>query len=293
MISVELFKYSFDNKTHLDASEDLVRFPIYKSGNMKHNGRSGSYVTPYRTLRNYSSQYKLSITYSPNFRYELDVNDLLSKDIRFLNNNQSDLGNYSDLKEDKLERVWPAFGYYGGAREIFVAFNRGFHLNIGQSWYKFNVPGRMDFYHSDDDEEVKDKLVLNFVQNLYSLLGDEATGNEYISAKIKPSVGMAFNIPHYHKFDFNLTASIAYRELCTDSYVKCWLNAWKDDESNKCRYIYNIQEGEYLFKRQCLRSLVHISDFTLNVFKPLFSALNNILHFNNCLENSLFCVRLP
>ncbi|MEM0135025.1 MAG: hypothetical protein QXU18_07355 [Thermoplasmatales archaeon] len=290
---MDLFKYSFNEIFEINASDDSVKLPIKGSRNKKHNGRTGSYVTPYRSYQNYSSQYKLSITYSPNFRYKLDVNALQHNRITFLDDKQKDLGPFSKLDTGKLPRVWPAFGYFGGAREIFVEFKSDIKLKIERQFYEFKIPGRMDFYHSDDDEEVKGQFISNFEQNIPRLLGDAVTDEEDLPAKINQSVGIAVNVKNYDHCDFNLTASIAYKELAGDCFVKCWLNAWKDDDSSKRRYIYNIQEEKYLFKWQSLRSLVSISDFTLNVFKPLYSAFNNILNSKGCFTNSLFYVTLP
>ena len=151
MKNLDFFKYTFAIIPALLASDDNIVFPIKGAGVPKHNGRKGSYVTPYNGSKNYSAQFRLSISSSPNFKNMIDSADLLSLErkggLKLLDNKQNNLGSVTTLKLDDLPRVWPSYGYFGGAREIFLDFDKSTQLKLAQK-YKFNIPGRRDFYHS-------------------------------------------------------------------------------------------------------------------------------------------------
>lgn len=296
-MTMNLFKYTFDQRAMLTASDDNVKFPIKGAKVTKHNGRKGSYVTPYRVGKNYTAQFRLSITSSPNFRYRLDSNDLLSLEslnsVKFLDNRQNNLGTLSSLKLDNLPRVWPSYGYFGGARELFVEFNQGTQIKLDKRKYHFKIPGRRDFYHSDDDEEVKIQLIKNILQGMQSLLGQDDLQSETGNAKITQFAGVAINIEDYRKCNVNLTASIAYKDLFGDSFVKCWLNAWNDDEVKLRRNVFLTQDAEYFFKGISIKYLSSLPNFSKDVFLPLYSVLKNYIQSKGCFKKSLFYLRLP
>ena len=110
---LNLYRYSFDRVGFVYPKEDSIRFYINSKARSKHDGRKGAYVTTYKSFKNYSAQYKLSITTRPNFRYDLGANDLLilerSSKLKILDNKQQEKGKIIDLDGKNLPRVWPAF----------------------------------------------------------------------------------------------------------------------------------------------------------------------------------------
>lgn len=295
---MEFFKYTFKDILSLGASDDNIIFPIKGNSVLKHNGRKGSYVTPHNISKNYSAQFRLAISFSPNFRNMLDSKELLCLErnggLRLLDNEQHQIGSLSTIKLDDLPRVWPSYGYFGGAREIFLEFHKNALLKLARN-YTFNIPGRMDFYHSDDDEEVKMKFINSVLQGIYSLFGEEELeiSDGIGSAKITQSGGIAINFANYKRCNVNLTASISYKELVGNTYVKCWLNAWKDDENKLTRKIYFTQEAEYFFKGLNVKYLASIQKFPIYVFTPLFEVLKYYLHSKGCFKRILFNLSLP
>ena len=297
MINLDFFKYTFNNIATLVASDDNVIFSIKGAGIPKHNCRIGSYVTPYKVSKNYSAQFRLSLTSSPNFRNMIDSADLLSLEtkggLELIDNKQKNLGTLSNLKLADLPRVWPSYGYFGGAREMFVAFDKSTQLKLTES-PKFHISGRRDFYHSDDDEELKMQLILNILQGINSLLGQDDLQNETGNAKITQQGGIAINIENYRQCGVNLTASIAYRDFSGDTFVKCWLNAWNDDEIKLRRKMYFTLETEYFFKGLDLKYLATLQNFPVDVFIPLYNVfLKNYLNSKRCFKRSLFQLSLP
>ena len=293
---MDLFKYTFDKISTLSASDDNILFPIGVAAPAKHNGRKGSYVTPNRFSGNYTTQFKLSITSSPNFRYKLDYECLLNlnqeEKLKFLDNNQADLGPLPEINSKSFPRVWPSFGYFGGAREVFVEFDESSQLKLSRS-YKFKIPGRRDFYRSDDDEEVKSELIRNIQTNIRFFLGQQDIQNGNVSGKIKQSEGIAINIEGYLNCNVNITASIAYKDLHNDSFVKCWLTVWNDDSEKWIRNVYFTEDAEYFFSGLSVKYLASLEKFTVNVFSPLYDVLMNSQNSGQCFQKPLFYLNLP
>lgn len=291
---MDLYKYSFVNKTELIPTDDLVMFNIRGGSITKHNGRSGSYVTPYYLDKNYSVQFRLSISYSPNFRYELDSNRMLALEqngnLEFLDNIQVKLGTISQLKPRNLPRTWPAFSYFGGAREVFIKFPKNSQIPLNNE-YTFQIPGRFDFYHADDDEEVK----LAFLDNLWSMrgfLGTNFENAENIIIKITQDEGIAFNIANIMPNNINITASIAYKETSVGSFIKCWLYVWNDEENQLIRNFYFTNEAEYIFNGYNMKQLMQSQNFTQSVFTPLYDLLRDLFSKNSTSLKPLFYIRL-
>jgi hypothetical protein len=297
---MDFYKYSFDKKPALIATDDLVKFPIFVGGVPKHNGRTGSYVVPYTLGGNFSVQYKLSISYSPNFLYKLDSIEMLELEksgiLELLDNQQNKLNPISQLKLEDLPRIWPSFGYFGGAREVFVKFPKKSSIPLKYQ-HAFKIPGRRDFYHADDDEQIKLSLISGIVGYIRKKLGTEILRtffeNEgYIFAKVALNEGVAFNITKKIQKQINITSSISYKEITMGSFIKCWLNVWSDDETRGIREFYFVNEAEYIFNRYTLKQLIQIPNFTQSVFEPLFNSLVFLLGKKKVSMTPLFYIHL-
>ncbi len=291
------YKYSFSQRSFLSSYKDSVIFDIDISNPKKHTSREGAYVTPDQLCSNYRSRYKLSITYVPNFIYELDMNTLQTlfndKKLTLLDNKQREINDICNLDIENLNRVWPSFGYYGGAREVFLCFDSNSSINLNLS-HQFPIPGNLDFYHSDDDATISFSLddLIDGITNLYRSL------NEIINRDVKGQLkkfGKNVSINFTTNNNRNITASIAYNDLTPSTYVKCWLNVWNDNLTKKKRNIYFSQSAEYVFSKVDIQTLTANNKFTRNLFFPLFEELKSeIPDFKNngSLPNPLFSVNL-
>ena len=290
---MDFYKYSFDKKIVLSPTDDLVQFNIREDSNAKHNGRIGSYVTPCYLDNNYSVQHKLSISYTPNFRYKLNKIYLLGLEqtnkLNFFNNKQDKLKTLSQLDPECLPRTWPAFSYFGGAREVFIEFPKNSQIALDNEC-TFKIPGRLDFYHADDDEELK----LAFIDNLWSMrnfLRTNFDNAKTITIKITRDERIAFNIEGILN-DINVTASIAYKEMSVGSFIKCWLYVWNDEENQLIRNFYFTNEAEYIFNGYNMKQLMQSQNFTQSVFTPLYDLLRDLFSKNSTSLKPLFYIRL-
>ena len=297
---INFYKYSFDSKTELIARPDTINFKLGTTSNPKHNGRNGAYVTPFSVSKNYLAQYKLSITYAPNFRYSLSQNDIIDLycggKLELLDNEQNGLNDPSRITEAELPRVWPSFGYYGGAREVFLRFDSGEKLGLDPP-YIFSIPGNRDFYHSDDDEPVHfniDNILSGIIENFSDieiLLNSES--DETLGYGRAMGRNVSVNVSKYNTCDQNITASIAFNDMIFATFVKCWLNVWTDNRTNKKRCIYFSEYAEYNFQGFNLTTLSSIQGIATKMFKPLFETLKQKMGTDKCISgSSLFCVRL-
>ena len=76
----------------------------------------GIYLTSCRNLYSRYMEDHLSIGYSPNQIYSIDVNQLLSLGYKIIDNEDKEI---SPISVDNLKnRVWPAYGQVGGASEL-------------------------------------------------------------------------------------------------------------------------------------------------------------------------------
>ena len=245
---IQLYKYSFRSLLSLSSSTDSVLFNIDISNPAKHNGRKGAYVTPDNTLGNTSAKYNLSLTYYPNFRYELDqtlLNNLINKNkLIFMDNEQNKMEDPFNLNTNDLGRVWPSFGCYGGAREVFLCFDGNTTINLNQD-YVFPVPGSLDFYHSDDENTALGLTgLIDGIVRLYPRDDGYFTEAGLVQAK-RAGKNLSINIT-YNNY-INVTASIAYNDTAPSTYVKCWLNMWNDDSTSLMREIFFSMSAEYIF----------------------------------------------
>jgi hypothetical protein len=297
---MDFYKHSFDKMSALFPTDDLVKFPINGGGVPKHNGRSGSYVTPYPLGGNFSAQYKLSISYSPNFRYKLDSTEMLTLEksgrLELLDNQQNKLNSISQLKLEDLPRIWPSFGYFGGAREVFIKFPKNSSIPLKYQ-HAFRIPGRRDFYHADDDERIQRFLIKGLVEYIIERLRTEIfrtffENEGFIFAKVARNEGVAFNMTKTSKKQVNITSSIAYKEITMGSFIKCWLNVWSDDETRGIREFYFVNEAEYIFNRYTLKQLIQIPNFTQSVFELLFNSLKFLFEKKKVSMTPLFYIHL-
>lgn len=274
---LDLYKYSFGLINELVANNDTVNFPIRSSGPRKHNGRKGAYVTPNLLRGNYRAQYSLSITSTPNFRFTLDQGNIRSLEnsniLSFLDNNQVDLGHSSSLTLEKIPRVWPSFGYFGGAREVFLAFDKGSSIGLTRR-RRYRIPGGRDFYHFDDEENIRPVLLDGVVQGLLDAFEsmDPNVEGDAVSVK-RIGTGITANIPHFNGFDNNITSSIAFHDSRFETFIKCWVNVWSDDEKNLTRNFHFSQTAEYFFRGMSLSYLTGISSLTKLMFLPLYATV--------------------
>jgi hypothetical protein len=257
-------------------------------------------VAPYPLGGNFSAQYKLSISYSPNFRYKLDSTEMLTLEksgrLELLDNQQNKLNSISQLKLEDLPRIWPSFGYFGGAREVFIKFPKNSSIPLKYQ-HAFRIPGRRDFYHADDDEQIKLSIISGMMGYIREMLGTEILrtffGNEgLIYAKIALNEGVAFNMTKAGQKQINITSSIAYKEITMGSFIKCWLNVWSDDETRGIREFYFVNEAEYIFNRYALKQLIQIPNFTQSVFEPLFNSLKFLFERKKVSMTPLFYIHL-
>lgn len=274
---IQLYKYSFRSLLSLSSSTDSVLFNIDISNPAKHNGRKGAYVTPDNTLGNTSAKYNLSLTYYPNFRYELDqtlLNNLINKNkLIFMDNEQNKMEDPFNLNTNDLGRVWPSFGCYGGAREVFLCFDGNTTINLNQD-YVFPVPGSLDFYHSDDDENTALGLtgLIDGIVRLYPRDDGYFTEAGLVQAK-RAGKNLSINIT-YNNY-MNVTASIAYNDTAPSTYVKCWLNIWNDDSTSLMREIFFSMSAEYIFNKIDIQTLIIHNNLPKNLFYPLFEELKD------------------
>ncbi len=293
---MNLYKYSFAKGKNLTSSNDLTRFEIKKIGKIKHNGRRGSYITTYSDYRNYVAQYKLSITSTPNFRYRLRPNDISalesSGDLRFLDNAQKQLPKSSSLVESDLPRTWPSFGYFGGARECFAEFNQSKNIALINE-HPFPIPGRRDFYHFDDDERLNPSLISSIIKGIQDIFDgfDLQIREEYAQLKVIGN-GVSVNINHIFECDNNVTASIAFHETPLDTFIKCWVNIWRDDENSKKRLFFLTQTAEYFFRSMNLNFISQVPSISQAVFQPLYTPLLQSIASCGCFDNTEFYVKL-
>ena len=291
------YKYFFSQRSFLSSHKDTVIFDIDISNPKKHNSREGSYVTPDRFCSNFFSRYKLSITYVPNFRYELNMNTLQrlfkSNKLTLLDNKQQEINSIYALDLEALERVWPSFGYYGGAREVFLCFDTNSKIDLKLD-HQFPIPGNLDFYHSDDDETISFDLdyLIAGITNLYQSQNESLFGDGIVQLK-KTGKNVSINFTNYNKI--NITASIAYNDVTPSTHIKCWLNAWQDDLTLKKRNVYFSQSAEYIFYLVNITTLTRNNQFMRNLFYPLFDELkresSNFIK-NGSIQNPLFSIIL-
>ena len=169
---IDLYKYKYNWIDELQATEDSVKIEIKGGMHQKHNHRYGSYASPYFVKKNTSAQHRLSITYSPNYLYPIDSANLsqleINGNLTLRDNEQNVVGNLGGLTQANLPRIWPSFGYLGGAREVFMEFGRNAKVKL-QKPHKFSIPGKLDFYRQDDDEMLNLPFVENLLQSSMSL----------------------------------------------------------------------------------------------------------------------------
>ncbi len=289
-----LYKYSFNAMKEISASEDKVLFSIVGGKFTKHSGIKGSYLTPNGNFQNYSAQYRLSITSSPNFKHRIDPAELSILEsggkVQFLNNQHADIGPLGLLTEVKMPRVWPSFGYFGGARELFAKFESPTTLKINRT-HKFKIPGKRDFFQQDDDEMLDLSSVESILKGTvaYYLNSDRSIENG--NAKIYGS-GVSVNISNFERCRVNVTASVAFKSLLKDTFVKCWVTAWEDDEHNQKRYVYHFQSAEYFIANIDKKTLASDADFTQNIFLPLYDSLLKRIKTDGCPKSALFPIYL-
>ena len=291
---MDLYKYSFNSLNEISASEDKVSFSIIGGRFTKHDGSKGSYLTPNGNFQNYPAQYKLSITSSPNFKYRIeamDLNVLESKcKVLFLNNKHENIGPLKSLTLAKMPRVWPSFGYFGGARELFAKFESPNTLKINRT-HKFKIPGKRDFFQQDDDEMLDLSSVESILKGTAAYYMNSNRSIENANAKIYGS-SVSINITNFEGCGVNVTASVAFKSLLKDTFVKCWVTAWEDDEHNQKRYVYHFQNAEYFFANIDKKNLASDADFTQNIFLPLYDVLLKRIKTDGCPKSELFHINL-
>ncbi|WMT45443.1 MAG: hypothetical protein RE469_04420 [Cuniculiplasma divulgatum] len=290
---IQLYKYSFKFILYLNSSKDDILFDIDFSNPRKHNGRKGAYVTPDKLNSNFYVRYKLSLTYVPNYVSELDQKLLMplikNEQLRVLNNKQQDITPSFITNQDNFDRVWPSFGSYGGAREAFLCFDQNIKLGFGKI-NSFSIPGNMDFYHSDDDENIALDLIglLVEIAELYPH-GENYPGRENGQVK-RAGKNMSINVTY--SGHINITASIAYNDSTHSAYLKCWLNVWADFQTSMKREIYFSQSAEYLFEKIGLNELCQQKNLARNLFFPLFEELKSYIPRINAHLSSIYEVKL-
>lgn len=278
---------------YLSSSTDNVLFDIDLSNPGKHNGRKGAYVTPTRLNQNYYAKYKLSLTYVPNYINELDQNSLKQlinyKRVSIINNKQNDITQEILNGRDGFERVWPSFGSYGGAEEAFLCFDQNNQITFSKTDV-FSFPGGLDFYHSDDDENIGLDLA-NLITGITELYpsGDNYPERENGQAK---RIGNNVSINVTYNRNWNVTASIAYNNSTPSAYLKCWLNAWTDFPNSAVRKIYFSESAEYVFNKTDLYKLRQQRDLTKNLFFPLFEELKYHIPTINANLSPIYAVKL-
>lgn len=276
---IQLYKYSFRSLSSLSSSTDSVLFDIDISNPQKHNGRNGAYVTPDNFYGNIMTKYKLSLTYSPNYRFELDqisLNNLINiKKLIFMDNKQNEIKDPFTLNTNDLGRVWPSFGCYGGGREVFLCFDSNSTVNLNQN-YVFPVPGGLDFYHSDDDESI----AFDYTKLIEGILGLYPQDERYLMETGRGQakrIGKTLSTNVSYRNNWNITASIAFNDATPSTYVKCWLNMWNDDSTSLMREIFFSMSVEYIFSKIDMQTLKAQNELPKNLFYPLFEELKDLI----------------
>lgn len=222
-----LYKYSLDEKKSIEPGTiggKIIKYKIRKQGKNgnKEELTNGTFLTPntFDLKQPELAQTYLAITYTPKFENTFA-----------LNQGRVDLKNTDG--ELICTRIWPAFGYPGGAYEIILA--QGTLKNV--SLKLFPNGGKPDKYHFDGAKSGSlYTLLAHLVQGRIAFhLRREENNAEIvvIVAKVYDDAGTV--ISWAGKKDLRYSISCGYNK--NNGMVKFWGNLWKDIDE-KIRIVY-------------------------------------------------------
>ncbi len=251
---MKLYNYSLNK--HLNnciKCSNLQSLYSFQGYSIKNTISCGIFLTSNNFKRSDLAQEKLSITYRP--KYRSSIQNTLP--INLYKNYGSKLTDHN--QDDNYSRVWPAFGYTGGAFEyLYDCYN-----NCSNSGLKTNnsieypTGGLTDFFYGKDVRIIRS--IQNFfrssknlgvpkINKIFDVVEDEKirkdfTDNEGRENVIKISEsGLVFVSINIKRQGPNLSLSLGTRDFPMNNsvYTVCnlWATLWEDDFNNFERTVY-------------------------------------------------------
>jgi len=218
--------------------------------------KEGAFLTTNKIEHSKMAQQFLSLTYSPRFRY-----NCIFKGKGINPDDKNDCYKLITTFKD-YNRIWPAFGKMGGAREYILT--EGTLDYDKSSEYKFKFGGTTDFFKQDNPQAypLSSGMFLRFVYESFKDIKEEFEKIvKTLRAKITDSeLILSWKGPKTRKF---YSISCAYREFNQYFYklffVKFWGVVWEDNEKIGIRHLSKPVTDSAVFSKGDLENTDRLS----------------------------------
>lgn len=196
----------------------------------------------------------------------------------------------SSGSDDQYSRVWPAFGYTGGAYE-YVYECRIFNQNQGRQIVgkrrEYHTGGLKDFFYGQTVRLqncglTQTTVIQDFLKNLSSVFGQYELNEQFgiygENTKIikLQENGLILAILAKNKRNLNISISLGVRDLSQYSVCNLWIYFWIDDYANRRRDVYGPVQKSWLFRWRSQRTQRQ-PPFTVSISKVTNTLLRDAL----------------
>lgn len=233
---------------------NLQSLYVYNGFTLTDQIRCGIFLTSNDFNRPDLAQDKLSITFRPKVAIDIDQ----SSQFNVWKNYGGIISCFS--ADDSLSRVWPAFGYTGGAFEyIYECKDCEQKLTIQTKAARRGYPtgGLKDFFHGksvrlQNFNLTSSKEMIEFLKNLYPTFEQNEDNDKIGQYEGKRKViklqehGFSTAILGRLPTDLNISISLGIRDISPFSVCNLWVYLWIDDYINKKRDVYGPIQKSWL-----------------------------------------------
>ena len=248
-----LFKYSLsETMKSLDAKEGNYIIKLQKGRSDPTHHPCIFFATDGK-MDAYEAHDYLAITYYPRSCFKCD---LTGEKVKIEDNIgtqivEADLN--IDCDYNRARRCWPSFGHPGGAREV-ILIDDSESVALGNLVMTNTFPdgGETDEFHQDNTANYDLKLALEIAKMIipifeyddYSFTLNKNDNRGITIGSFKSGSGLSLNRSMVGK---SISISTGFNVYGSSMQIKMWATVWKDDESNRKRYIYGPLEREITF----------------------------------------------
>ena len=244
----------------------------------------GIFLTSNDFLRPDLAQDKLSISFRPRVEVEIDQSSPFNV-----------WRNYGGIisstgADDLYSRVWPAFGYTGGAHEYIYECkkcgqNQGKRFN--RTRREYHTGGLSDFFYGQSVRLqnlnltpliVKDEILLKLYPAFKGIEQNDKIGSYEGQKKIIKFQENGFTLAILGKLpsDLNISISLGVRDLSQYSVCNLWASLWIDNYASRIREVYGPTQKSWLYRWRSTRN-PRQPPFTANISNIANTLLRNTL----------------